>query len=186
MEDNRIVDLYFERSEQAITETELKYGRYCHKIAYNVLYSNPDAEECVNDTYMKAWSTIPPTRPSRLSAFLGKITRNIAINRYLHDRAEKRSAPVELALDELSEVIADGMTGEAQITDGISLRDALNDFLAASADKPRKMFVKRYWYMLSVRDIAEEMGFSESYVKVTLYRMRQRLKERLEKEGIEI
>ena len=186
MEDNRIVELFWQRSEQAISETDEKYGRYCHKIAYNVLYSDPDAEECVNDTYMRVWSTIPPTRPSRLGAFLGKITRNIAINRYLGDRAQKRHSGVELALDELSEIIPDSSQGEARITDSIILRDALNAFLSSCTVQNRKIFVKRYWYMCSVRDIAEEMALSESFVKVTLYRMRQKLRELLQKEEIEI
>jgi len=186
VEDSRIVDLYFKRSEAAIAETDEKYGRYCHRIAYNVLYSETEAEECVNDTYMKAWETIPPTRPTRLSAFLGKITRNIAINRYFRNRAQKRTAGAELVLDELSEVVADTGTGEAQMTDEIALRDALCGFLGAQPSQNRIIFVKRYWYMAEVRDIAKEMKLTESCIKVTLHRMRQSLRKHLEREGIEI
>ena len=110
MEDGRIVELYWERDETAIAETQKRYGRYCHSIAYNVLHSDEDAEECVNDTYVRAWNSMPPQRPSRLAAFLGRITRNLALDRYLFDHAQKRARSTELILDELEECIPDPVT----------------------------------------------------------------------------
>lgn len=185
MEDKKIVELYWERSETAIAQTQDKYGRYCHCIAYNILYSNEDAEECVNDTYLRAWDSMPPHRPERLSAFLGKITRNLALDRYDRARAQKRSAGIELALDELGECIPDSK-GEMPISDEIALRDAINSFLASLPTQTRKVFVRRYWYLSAVKDIACDLEMSESNVKVLLLRTRQRFRSYLEKEGIVI
>ena len=185
MEDNKIIELYWERSETAITETQNKYGRYCHYIAYNILYSNEDSEECVNDTYLRAWDSMPPHRPERLSAFLGKITRNLALDRYHRSRAQKRSSNVEVALGELEECIPD-VRGGLSVADEIVLRDAINGFLASLPVRTRKVFVRRYWYLSTVKDIACDLDMSESNVKVLLLRTRQRFKSYLEKEGIVI
>lgn len=185
MEDNKIIELYWERSETAITETQNKYGRYCHYIAYNILYSNEDSEECVNDTYLRAWDSMPPHRPERLSAFLGKITRNLALDRYDRSRAQKRSSNVEVALSELEECIPD-VRGGLSVADEIVLRDAINGFLASLPVRTRKVFVRRYWYLSTVKDIACDLDMSESNVKVLLLRTRQRFKSYLEKEGIVI
>ena len=185
MEDNKIIELYWERSETAITETQNKYGRYCHYIAYNILYSNEDSEECVNDTYLRAWDSMPPHRPERLSAFLGKITRNLALDRYDRSRAQKRSSNVEVALSELEECIPD-VRGGLSVADEIVLRDATNGFLASLPVRTRKVFVRRYWYLSTVKDIACDLDMSESNVKVLLLRTRQRFKSYLEKEGIVI
>ena len=182
MEDQQIVDLYWQRNEKALSQTQKKYGKYCHSIAFAILYSSEDAEECVNDTLLRAWSAIPPARPGRLSTFLGKITRNLAIDRLDKNTAQKRSGPVEIVLDELSECIPD--TDAENPTDKIALSDAINSFLASLDGEARVMFMQRYWYASPIKSIARELEKSESYVKVTLMRTRNKFKEHLEKEGI--
>ena len=182
MEDGKIIDLYFERNEDAISVTKKKYGRLIYTIAYNVLNNAPDSEECENDTYLRTWSSIPPTRPNVLSAYLSKISRNLALNRY-KKRKNEGSILCETILDELSEVIPD-TKGDA--TEDIILRDAINNFLAGLGATKRKIFVKRYFYMCSVNDIASEMGLTRASVKVSLFRLRQGLRQQLESEGIVI
>lgn len=185
MEDARIVEMYFERDEGALAETQKKYGRYCYTVAFQILRSAPDSEECVNDTYLRAWEAMPPHRPSRLSAFLGKITRNLALNRYAYLHAQKRFDTVELALDELAEVIADP---ESEVEDGNAeeLQGALNAFLGTLPQDTRIIFVRRYWYLCPIKTIAKDMGYSESRVKVSLHRTREKLRDFLDKEGISI
>ena len=183
MDDRLIVDLYFARSEKAISETDKKYGRYCRYIASNILHSDTEAEECVDDAYMNTWSAIPPERPNSLRAFVGRITRNLALNRYEHKRAQKRYAGIEAALDEIEELIS---APEESIVDTMALRDSINEFLGTLTRKSRIIFVKRYWYLASVKEIADEIGASESSIKVSLHRTRCELKEFLEKKGITI
>lgn len=183
MDDRLIVDLYFARSEKAISETDKKYGRYCRYIASNILHSDTEAEECVDDAYMNTWSAIPPERPNSLRAFVGRITRNLALNRYEHKRAQKRYAGIEAALDEIEELIS---APEESIVDTMALRDSINEFLGTLTRKSRIIFVKRYWYLASIKEIADEIGASESSVKVSLHRTRCELKEFLEKKGITI
>ena len=184
MDDERIIALYLARSEQAITETSKKYGRYCHCIAYNILQNDEDAEECVNDACLRTWNTIPPDRPNRLQTFLGKITRNLALNVWEKRSAEKRGAgQASLVLDELAECVPTEETADS-IAEDLVIRDVLNRFLAQLPAETRKIFVRRYWYMSPIREIAEEYGLSESKVAVTLSRTRAKLKTRLEKEGI--
>lgn len=186
MDDNNIVDLYWERSEKAIAETTTKYGRYCHYIAYNILQNYEDSDECVNDTYIKAWNSMPPHRPDRLSAFLGKITRNLSLNRYEKNTTQKRgSGQMPLVLDELQECVPSCSSVEEAIDDMI-LKDALNKFLSEMALKHRIIFMQRYWYMCSIKEIAIEHKYSESKVKMILLRSRSNLKLFLEKEGIEL
>jgi RNA polymerase sigma-70 factor (ECF subfamily) len=184
VEDKMIVDLYWERSEVAIVETEKKYGKYCHTIAYRILHNEEDAKECVNDTYSAAWDAMPPHKPGRLSTFLGKLTRNIALNRYLHDHAEKRYAPTELVLHEVEEILPDPVSEDT--ADEIVLKDAINGFLASLPQQTRIIFVRRYWYLSSVKEIARDLGVKESSVKVILPRTRNQFKEYLEKEGINV
>ena len=183
MDDQKIVDLYLQRCESAIGETQKKYGKYCHHIAYSILYSNEDAEECVNDTYLRAWNSIPPAKPRRLSTFLGKITRNLALDRYDRSTAQKRGGQTPLALDELSECIPDA-DSTADPADAIVLGDAINSFLASLPTHTRQIFLQRYWYLCSIRTIARNFDMSESAVKVALMRARNQFKEHLEKEGI--
>lgn len=185
MDDNKIVDLYWERSETAIAETQQKYGKYCHHIAYHILYSHEDAKECVNDTYIKAWNAMPPQRPGKLSAFLGTITRNLALDRYAYQKAKKRSVPTSVILDELEECIPNPAM-QMDMADEIALKDAINAFLASLPADTRIIFMRRYWYLNSIKEIARDYGLTESKVKVTLHRTRNKFKEFLEKEGISI
>ena len=171
LQDEQIIDLYWARSERAIEESGVKYGAYCRTIAWNVLYSREDSEECVNDTWMNAWNAMPPQRPSILRAFLGRITRNLALNRYERDHAEKRGK---------------GETAAEIREEGMLLREVLDRFLEGMKPEERKLFVGRYWYLRPVKELAEAYGFSESKVKMTLLRSREKLKQALLQEGIAI
>jgi len=184
MDDKKILDLYWMRSEAAISETANKYGRYCHSIAFNILRNHEDSQECVNDVYLKAWKAMPPQRPNRLSVFLGKITRNLSLNRYKKQTAEKRGCgQVPLVLDELQECIPAADSTE-QAIDDLALAEALNQFLASLPPETRKIFMRRYWYISSIQEIAEDFHMGESKVKMLLLRTRNKLKLFLEKEGI--
>lgn len=184
MQDEQIIALYFGRNENAIKETEHKYGGYCMNIAQNILHSLHDSQECVNDTYMRTWNSIPPHKPDSLRAFIGRITRHLALNMYEKATAQKRGkGTVQLVLDELSECIPDTVGDAVQ---GFVITDALNIFLASLPEENRRIFVRRYWYMSAVKDIAADYRMSESKVKMRLMRMRNELKIQLEKEGIVI
>ena len=185
MEDKQIVDLYFERSESAISETDKKYGRYCHYIAYRILENDEDVKEIVNDTYLKAWNTIPPNRPDPLKPYVGMLSRQLSLDRYEEYRAQKRGGQVMLVLDELAECIPDGNSGE-DIGESIALQDALNKFVWSLSDKAQNVFVRRYWYSSSISEIAEEYGMKESNVTVLLLRTRRKLKAYLQKEGFNV
>ncbi len=185
MQDYEIVDLYWARSENAISQTDNKYGRYCRKIAMNIVSSNEDSEECVNDTYMSAWNTMPEERPDLLAPFLAAITRNHALDMYRKTHSQKRGAgELPLALDELTD-IAGGSTTE-EMVDISMLTAHINSFLADLESTARKVFVRRYFYVDSLADIAKAYGMSEAGVKSQLFRLRQKLKEFLEKEGYEL
>lgn len=183
MEDSRIVELYWDRSERAISETSSKYGAYCYAIAYHILADAGDADESVNDTYLGAWNSMPPHRPSVLSTFLGKLTRRISINRWRERRAEKRGGgQVPLALDELAEAVGAPDTPE-QALDARELAAAVDRFLAALPELERDLFVCRYWFLAPVALLSEKFGFSLSKTKSMLFRTRQKLRTHLEKEG---
>lgn len=184
MDDTQIIDLYWRRSEDAIVETARKYGGYCRSIALHILENPADSEECVNDTYLKTWSRLPPERPALFSAFLGRITRNLALDRYRARSAQKRGGgAVALALDELR-LCASPAHDPQKLIERQLLTDALNRFLADLKPEARKIFLQRYWYFLSVREIAREGRLTESKVKMSLSRTRAALKEFLTKEGI--
>ena len=184
MDDKEILELYIARSEQAISETSRKYGRYCHYIAYSILQNDEDSKECVNDTYLQTWNSIPPQYPNRLQTFLGKITRNLSINKWEKRSAEKRGGgQVPLILDELAECVSSD-ENTAQTVEDVVIREVLNRFLENLPAETRKIFVRRYWYMSSVKEIAEEYNLSQSKVAVTLFRTRGKLKVALEKEGV--
>lgn len=184
MEDKNIIDLFWERAEAAIPETANKYGKYCYSIAYNILRNHEDSEECVNDTYLNAWKAMPPHRPSRLSTFLGKITRNLSLNRWDQNNSEKRGGgQVLLALDELSEYIPAAESME-HIVDDLTLVGIFNRFLASLSKSNRKIFIQRYWYMSSIKEIATGYAITEGMVKMSLLRSRKALKNFLKKEGI--
>jgi len=184
MEDSQIIKLYFDRSEQAIQETDTKYGGYCYSIAYNILTNREDSEEAVSDTYLSAWNAMPPRRPSVLATFLGKITRNISIDRWRKSRAFKRGGgQMEIALEELGECVSGGESAEDTVARKEILA-SLNRFCAGLNDTDRKVFLCRYWYLDSMEEIAEKSGFSVSKVKSMLFRIRKRLNAHLEKEGL--
>ena len=184
MEDEAIIALYWQRSEEAIVQTDRKYGRYCRSIAFNILDNDDDTDECLNDTYLRAWNLMPPKRPSLLSALLAKITRNLALDRRKYNRAEKRGGgQVPLVLEELSECIPGGTDAE-EILEDKEITALLNRFLSSLPQRTREVFMLRYWYLCPVRQIAETLGLGESNVKMTLLRTRRQLKALLEKEGV--
>lgn len=183
MEDKEIVDLYFDRNEEAINQSNIKYGGYCGKIAYNILYDYEDSKECVNDTWLNAWNSIPPTKPNKLGIYLGKICRNLALNMYEKYTALKRGGTQsELALDELEEVVGHKSDVEEYVDESL-LKDSINNFLRGIDKNNRIVFVSRYFYMSSINEISKEYGLSESNVKMMLKRTRDKLKEYLIKEG---
>lgn len=176
MDDKEIIALYFARSEEAIGESEKKYGAYCRTIAGNILSNRADAEECVSDTWLRAWGAIPPNRPERLGAFLGRITRNLALDRLRSNKGTVR--------EELSECLTLG-DPTAGMVDRVVLTAALDRFLAGLPQKKRKLFLRRYWYFSTVEELARDFGMSESGVKMTLLRLRRELRAQLKQEGIE-
>lgn len=184
MEDKEIVDLYLERSEDAVAETEKKYGRYCRYIAYQILGDDCDAEEVVNDTYLKTWNTIPPQRPDILKSYVGMICRQLALNAYEKRSTQKRGGQLPLVLDELEMCVADTSDG-TDIGESVALSDALNRFISALPTRTRNIFVRRYFYMSSVSEIAADLGMKESNVTMHLLRTRKKLKQFLKKEGFE-
>ena len=185
MEDRQIIDLYWARSEAAIAETEKKYGRYCHYIAYQILYDDEDAKEIVNDTYLKTWNTIPPQRPDPLKPYVGMISRQLALNTYEGQHTQKRGGQVPLVLDELSECIPANDDG-ADIGESVALSDALNRFLWALPQRTRNIFVRRYFYISPVAEIAKDFQMKESNVTMHLLRTRKKLAQFLKKEGFDI
>ena len=186
MEDFKIIELFFERNENAISETERKYGRYLSKIAYNILFNFEDSKECVNDTYMKAWNTIPPQQPKVLSTFLGKITRRLAIDVFRKKHAEKReNSEYALSLSELDECIPDGFSAEKEFEQK-ELSGSINRFLASLSKENRDIFVCRYFYSDSIKEISSFFGTGEEKIKSSLFRSRKALKEHLEKEGFSL
>lgn len=184
MEGKEIIELFFKRDESAVEKTAETYGSYCKKIAMNILDSHEDSEECVNDAFLKAWELIPPNRPEKLSAFLGKLTRNLAINKLKYRSAEKRgSLKSDLILDELSEVISDNSSVELEQERKELIRE-INGFLRKLPGQKRNVFIRRYWYCDSVKEIAVSNGLSENNVSVILNRTRKKLKQHLEKKGM--
>jgi len=184
MDDNKIIELYWNRSENAISETATKYGGYCYTIAYNILSNSEDSEESVNDTWLAAWNTMPPKRPKLLAAFLGKMTRYISLDRWKNRTAAKRGGgEVPLVLEELEECISGEDSAEGEYLKK-EFAMMMNRFLENLPETERKVFLCRYWYMDSIEDIAERFSFSESKVTSMLHRTRGKLRKMLEQEGI--
>lgn len=185
MEDEKIIDLYWQRNQDAIEQTQKKYGAYCRSIAQNILNNYEDGEECVNDTWLRAWNAMPMERPAVLCAFLGAITRNISLDRYRKNHAKKRGGgTIESVFDEF----LDG-ANEKEPVHYLEQEEfvlALNQFLKGLSVEKRVIFVRRYWYFDSTQEIAKRCQCSESRVKSILFRLRQKLKEYLKKEGIEV
>ena len=185
MEDERIIELYFRRDEDAIAETDKKYGLLCHRIAGNVLHVREDAEECVADTYHTVWNTVPPQRPHAFSAFLGRITRNLAISRWRANHAKKRYAGMETMLSELGDCVPDPH-GIEELTDRRTLSGLLSRWLDTLGEDDRALFVRRYWYGDSVQHLAGLCGETPNRMAKRMQRLRRALRERLEKEGVSL
>jgi len=184
MDDNSIIELYFSRSEDAIRETDRKYGRYCRRIAENILSDSEETEECVNDTYLDVWNSIPPERPVSLRAFAGRITRNNAINLFRRSRREKRGGgQTDAVLSELYEC-TDRSSDVEMLCDSRVLADEIAEFLRGCSREKRIVFVQRYWYLMSIREISVKNNIKENQVKSILFRMRAGLKKHLKNRGL--
>lgn len=184
MEDSAIVELYWTRSEYAITETASKYGKYCYVIAHNILQSAEDADESVNDTYLGAWNSMPPHRPSILRTYLGKITRRVSLKKWRDKNRDKRGGgEVALAIEELEECVPSNTTVEEEII-AAELSETLNRFVAELAETERQVFLSRYWYLDSIEQISLDFHFSNSKVKSMLHRTRGKLLSHLRQEGV--
>ncbi len=184
MDDLRIIELYFERDERAIEETDAKYGKLCHRIAYNILNNHEDSEECVNDTYVGVWNAVPPTRPNNFMSFICKITRNLSLKRLEFMKREKRSAEVLVSLDELAAVLPDERYAPDASDENVG--KLISTFLRNQKEDVRNVFIRKYYFFDSIRDIAERFGFTESKVKNMLFHIRNKLKDHLIKEGVEL
>lgn len=184
MKDTEIIDLFWARNEAAIAAVSETYGDYCYTVSYQILCNREDAEECVNETWLGAWNIIPPTRPQCLSVFLGRITRNLSINRYKRYAAEKRGGcETAVALDEFADCIPDRSDVEAAM-DTKHLAGVISAFLYTQPKKKRELFIRRYWYLVPVKTLAAQCGMNENSVASVLFRMRGELKTYLTKEGI--
>lgn len=186
MNDQDIIKLYLDRDPRALSATAGKYEKYCTAIAKNILGNQEDAEECVNDTYLNTWNTIPPNQPKVLSAYLGKITRNLAFNKYRHNHVKKRgNGELSIVLDELADCISGSDNVEQEI-DKRELVEGINSFLDTLAPKKRNIFICRYWYSDSISSIAKRYGMSENNVSTILNRLRHQLKKYLSERGFEL
>lgn len=185
MDDTEIIGLYFQRSEAAIKESRTKYESYCRTISMNILHNMEDTEECLSDIWMKAWENIPPEKPVCLSAFLGRIARNTALSLWRKLNSQKRKgSETDVCLEELAECIPEEKCGS--FTEDLELKDALNRFLQGLDDKPRKIFMKRYWYIIPVKKIAKELDMNEGAVKMSLLSTRKKLRQFLEEKDIDL
>jgi RNA polymerase sigma-70 factor (ECF subfamily) len=182
LEDTGIIELFYNRSEQAIKELSEKYGAVCQQISKNILNNSQDAEECVNDAYLAAWNTIPPQKPEHLLSYICRIVRNISITKYYSNTAKKRNSYYDTALDELDKCIPSALSVEDEIA-ARELSRLLNMFLDTIGKESRVIFVWRYWYLESVQDIAERLGTNSNNIYVRLSRIRSKLKKFLKKEG---
>ena len=178
-----IIEMYLKRNEIAIKETQSKYSDYCYSIAYRILYNHEDAKECENDTYLRIWNSIPPQKPNIFASFVGMVTRGLALDRFRKNHAQKRAAQITVSLNELEECIPD----QNSICDEIEtkeLAELLSSFLHSLPDVESDIFLQRYWYFLSIKEISNHHGFGQSKVKMILLRTRNRLFELLRKEGV--
>ena len=180
MNDQEIISLYFDRNEQAIAETDKKYGQTCMQVSMNVLRSHPDAEECVNDTYIHTWNAIPPTRPHSLCAFLCRIVRNLSLNRLKELTAAKRSRDLTVSFEELEACIP--MPDEHSP----ELAALLEDFLRSEGETDRVLFVGRYWFACGVEELAKRTGLTQKAVHMRVFRTRERLRAYLEEKGYRV
>lgn len=182
MEDRLIIELFFERSEHAISELSKKYGELCQTLSKRILHNDQDAEECVNDAYLAAWNTIPPERPDPLSAYICRITRNVSLKKYRSLTAQKRNSRYDVILEEAAEFLAAKDSVEDELIAG-EIAEQINHFLGKLRQKDRVIFVQRYWFCREIPEIAKELDLSKNYVNVHLHRTRERLKKYLRAEG---
>ncbi len=186
MEDKEIIARFFARDEGAVQAAQQRYGAYCAAVAKNILQDPGAAEECVNDAWLKCWQTIPPQRPASLKGYAGRIVRNLALSALRAEKAQKRGGgQAQLALDELSEVVSGGDTPEGAL-DRQAFRSALDGFFAGLPENHRNLFLRRYWYLDSVEQLAKRFGMSKTQVTTTLHRLRQKLRVHLQQEGFEL
>ena len=184
MEDEKIIQLIWDREEQGLRELSDKYNNYCHSISYRIVHDEEDAMECVNDTWFRTWNAIPPKRPAVLPGFLAKIVRNLSLNRYRHVHTERTGGnSVDIALEELQECVSDGRTVEEQI-ELRELSTSIARFLNRQSERNRAIFLQRYFYMMQTKEIAEKLGIREGTVRSILSRMRKDLRGWLEKEAV--
>lgn len=184
MNDSKIIDLFLARREQAIQEAQREYGRLCFRIAENMLNNPQDAEECVSDAMLAAWNQIPPDQPENLSAYLCKITKNLALKRLEYDGAQKRGSRRSLSLEELADVVS-GRDDVGEALEAKELGEAITRFLRGQPERDRLLFIRRYWYFDDLSDLAKQTGLSEKKLSGILFRVRRRLKAWLKKEGYE-
>ena len=185
MEDKQIIDLYWSRSEKAISETDIKYGKLCLRLALNILLNQEDAKECINDTYLGAWNAIPPQYPISFRAFISRITRNLALKKYEYISAKKRNPKAVISLSELEDCISGSDTPEEKLENS-GIEKAISDFLRSLDYNERNIFLRRYWYFDSIEDIAKRFNISGSKATSMLFRTRKKLKTYLQKEGIDL
>lgn len=183
MDDKQIIELYFERNEQAIKETETKYGAFCHRIAMNILGIHEDAEECVNDTYYSVWKQIPPTVPEVFKVYLGRITRNLSISRFRAMRAKKRYSSMEIMLSELNDCVPSSSNVE-QTIEVMQLSDYISEWLDSLPEEDCALFVRRYWFGDEVQELAEKCGITAAKMAQRMLRLRKSLKAALEQKGV--
>ena len=183
MDDKQIIELYFERNEQAIKETQNKYGAFCHRIAMNILGIHEDAEECVNDTYYSVWKQIPPTVPEVFKVYLGRITRNLSISRFRAMRAKKRYSSMEIMLSELNDCVPSSSNVE-QTIEVMQLSDYISEWLDSLPEEDCALFVRRYWFGDEVRELAKKCGITAAQMAQRMLRLRKSLKAALEQKGV--
>ena len=184
MDDVKIIELYFERNEEAIAKTETKYGKLCHNIAYNILNNEDDSDECVNDTYIGIWNSIPPTRPKNFMAFVCKIARNLSLKKLEYKNRQKRSQAITISFQELEWVLPDESFSPDISDDDIG--KIISQFLVTQNDDVKKVFIRRYFFFDSIEEISKKYSFTESKVKNMLFRTRKKLKDYLIKEGVSL
>lgn len=184
MDDNKIIELYFARNEQAIKETEIKYGKLCYSIANNILKTKEDSDECVNDTYIGIWNSIPPTRPKNFMAFICKIARNLSLKKLEYKNRQKRSQAITISFQELEWVLPDESFSPDMSDDDIG--KIISQFLVTQNDDVKKVFIRRYFFFDSIEEISKKYSFTESKVKNMLFRTRKKLKDYLIKEGVSL
>ena len=183
IDDEKIIEMFFERSEQGIRELDMKYGKICHNLSYNIVNNRQDAEECVNDAYLGAWNAIPPVRPNPLLSYIVKIVRNISLKIYWRKEAAKRSGHYKIALEEIESCIADQKTVENEM-ETRELARIIGEFLDTLTVENHVIFMRRYWFADSYKDIAEFVGVSEKIISVRLTRIREKLKQYLIERGV--